>query len=132
MIFYMCHGTDQLTDGEKKALHEQLGIDDFWGDCSKMTDAELDAYLLKYMGIEMEPSMAGKHLHYLEEYDTYYFFHTDANGMGVFNLYGWMTKDGRYLLRSVEGHDDFIVVLTPTKDGFFIYQLAWTDNYLHE
>ncbi|MBQ7354647.1 MAG: hypothetical protein IJW62_03915 [Clostridia bacterium] len=131
MLFYMGNGTDRLSDGEFEALKAIRGDVDVWGDCTKMTDAELDAYLMKYMGIEMEPTMTSKHLHYLDEYDTYYFFATDANFFSVSNLIGWLTEDGNYLLRSSIYMNDYTVLLKPTENSFLIQQVVWNRSSIH-
>lgn len=131
MLFYMGNGTDQLSDGEFEALKAIRGDVDVWGDCSKMTDAELDAYLMQYIGIEMKPSMIGRRLYYLEEYDTYYFFATDANFFSVSNLIGWLTEDGNYLVRSSGYMDDYTVLLKPTENGFLIQQVVWNRSSIH-
>lgn len=109
---------------EKAAVAAQYG-DESWlaDDCTKMTTAQLDALLRKYVGIPMDPSLQGDYVFYLSEYDSYYIFATDGYGVSTDNLRGWLTVDGSFLIRMDGPYEDRTALLVPTDDGYLIRQM---------
>lgn len=109
---------------EKAAVAAQYG-DESWlaDDCTKMTTAQLDALLRKYVGIPMDPSLQGDYVFYLSEYDSYYIFATDGYGVSTDHLRGWLTVDGSFLIRMDGPYEDRTALLIPTDDGYLIRQM---------
>lgn len=95
--------------------------DDFRFDFNRMTTAELKDYYRTYLGIEFDPNKEFDNSPvYLEEFDAYYICGGGYSGTHPFDVKGWVTDSGNYLLvvSESENYARLAVVIKPVEKGY--------------
>lgn len=93
--------TNSVTEDERELYCQTLGIDSIPLDMTKITTAQANDFLVKWLGIglsEINTSLADYDgWVYLEDYDAYYFLHGDTNYQELDFISGEVSADQKQI-----------------------------------
>ena len=111
-LFY--NGTDsntEVTEQERKLYAQAMQIEKAELDMTKVTTSQADAYLSKWLGVDLTEMLIGLPDYsgwvYLEEYDAFYFLHGDTNYQKAFFVSGERSENNQLIIRyTLEGSEE--------------------------